>query len=418
MTNNTPSRRTFLTGLGLGAGAGALAAGTGVWAATDRAGATASDTVPFYGMHQAGIDTSQQEHLHIIALDVTTKDRAALKAMLDRWTDMSARMTQGLPAAGNDESHGASRPETEASLYTVPEDSGEATDLGAANLTITIGYGPSLFDRRFGLDGRRPKNLDVLPTFPGDQLQDRLCDGDIVVQACANDPQVAVHAIRNLVRAGSGVVDVRWSQLGYGRASSTSTEQQTPRNLFGFKDGTRNIHAEESGEMDSHVWSDEPGWMNGGSYLCARRVRMLLELWDRQSMKDQQDTFGRYKGNGAPLGTNDEFADVPFDLVMGRSPAIPTTSHTFLAHPRNNNGARMLRRAYNFIEGSDNFGHLSAGLFFIAFVANPATGFIPVQMALSRNDKMNEYVRYESSAVFACPAGLREGQRWGDQLFG
>lgn len=418
MARFSPSRRRFLAGLGIGTGAGVLATGAaatglGTWAATDRADAAEDSVVPFYGPHQAGIETPQQEHLHITALDVTTDHPEELRDTLNRWTDMAARMTEGKPAADlRADQH------SRAARYWIPEDSGEAIDLPPANLTITIGYGPSLFDKRFGLAGRRPHDLEVLPTFPGDQLQDQLCDGDIVIQACADDPQVAIHAVRNLVRAASGVAEVRWSQLGYGRASSTSENQTTPRNLFGFKDGTRNVHSEETPEMEEHVWTHEPGWMNGGSYLCARRVRMLLELWDRQTLKDQQHTFGRYKDNGAPIGTDDEFADVPFDLTIGREPAIPTDSHTSLAHPHNNHGARMLRRAYNFVEGSDHFGHLSAGLFFIAYVANPGRSFIPIQMNLSRHDKMNEYVRYESSAIFACPRGLEQGQLWGNQLFG
>src|SRR5204863_2696476 len=118
----------------------------------------------------------------------------------------------------------------------------------------TIGFGPSLFDGRFGLADKRPPALIDLPAFPGDGLEARRSGGDICVQACANDPQVAVHAIRNLARIGFGKVAVRWSQLGFGRTSSTSESQTTPRNLFGFKDGTRNLKAEEPALLDQHVW--------------------------------------------------------------------------------------------------------------------------------------------------------------------
>lgn len=418
MSNTSVSRRHFLVGLGLAGGAGIVAGGGGmaaVQAASDSSSsASTPGAIPFRDTHQAGITTAQQENLHIVALDVLSKDKAELKDMLTHWTAMAERMTQGLPAAEEDSS----------SEYAVPKDSGEAQDLDAQNLTITIGYGPSLFDRRFGLQERKPAQLKPLPTFPGDQLKEELCDGDIVIQACADDPQVAVHAVRNLIRAGSGTVEVRWSQLGYGRASSTNQEQSTPRNLFGFKDGTRNIHSSETADLDAHVWSSEEGWMKGGSYLCARRIPMLLEIWDRQILGEQQATFARYRHSGAPLGLEDdpakEFDTVPFDLALGTEPAIPTDSHVFLSHPDNNDGQRMLRRAYNFIEGSDHFGHLSAGLFFIAFVSEPEKSFIPIQMKLSRNDRMNEYVRYESKAIFACPAGLpADGSLdWGTQLFG
>ncbi|MEL4154234.1 iron uptake transporter deferrochelatase/peroxidase subunit [Corynebacterium bovis] len=423
-------RRRFLAGMGVGV-LGTAAVGGGILAATGRtedvvaaaAGrATTPDpdgTVPFRGAHQAGVTTAQQEHLHIVAFDVTSRDRAALRDMLRRWTSMAERMTRGETTVDGGSLMGDDATNQRAADRTkVPQDTGEATDLPTANLTLTVSFGPSLFDDRFGLADRRPRELTKFPTFPGDQLRDDLSYGDIVVQACADDPQVAVHAVRNLARAGSGVVQVRWSQLGYGRASSTSTDQTTPRNLFGFKDGTRNLKSEDGADIERFVWATDDGWMTGGTYLCARRIRMLLELWDRQILDEQQHTFARYKGSGAPLGTDDEFADVPFDLTLGTEPAVPTDSHVYLAHPDQHGGARILRRAYNFVDGSDSVGHINGGLFFIAFVAKPSETFIPIQLELSRKDKMNEYVRYESAALFACPPGLRDGEDWGTALFG
>ncbi|WP_414121566.1 iron uptake transporter deferrochelatase/peroxidase subunit [Corynebacterium nuruki] len=427
MSGNRVSRRSFLTGLGLtGLGAAAGAGGLTLAGCSTDDG-DGGDTVPFRGGHQAGVTTPQQEHLHIVAFDVITGDRDALRTMLTDWTGMAERMTRGEETtdggalSGTDvDGHGAG------DTYKVPTDTGEALDLSAGSLTVTVGFGPSLFDDRFGLRDRRPAELTPLPKFPGDQLIEDLCDGDIVIQACADDPQVAVHAVRNLTRAGSGVVEVRWSQLGYGAASKTTRNEDTPRNLFGFKDGTRNITADETGDIESNVWvGDDPdsagpgGWMTGGVYMCTRRIRMLLEVWDRQVLDDQQHTFARYKGSGAPIGAEKEDDDVPFDLYLGTGgPAIPHDSHVYLAHPDQNNGRRMLRRAYNFIEGSDSFGHLSAGLFFIAYVTKPSENFTPIQLKLAHDDKMNEYVRYESKAVFACPPGLGDGDDWGTALFG
>ena len=99
------------------------------------------------------------------------------------------------------------------------------------------------------------------------------------MQACANDPQVAVHAIRNLARVGFGTAAVRYSQLGFGR-TSRRPRQTTPRNLFGFKDGTNNVRAEEPDDLNHYVWvaaGDGPAWLGGGKYLVARRIRMLIE---------------------------------------------------------------------------------------------------------------------------------------------
>ncbi|WP_297008726.1 iron uptake transporter deferrochelatase/peroxidase subunit [uncultured Corynebacterium sp.] len=431
MTRGSVSRRGFLTGLGL-TGLGAAAAGTVGAGALAACSSGDGDTqiVPFRGEHQAGVTTAQQEHLHIVAFSVLTGDRGELREMLSTWTAMAERMTQGKQTTDGGaltDVDADANEDPDNTLNLVPDDTGEALDLSSGNLTVTVGFGPSLFDKRFGLADRRPKELESLPKFPGDQLQDALCDGDIVIQACADDPQVAVHAVRNLTRAGTGVVEVKWSQLGYGAASKTTKEEDTPRNLFGFKDGTRNITADETDDVAKMVWvsddrADSAGpdnWMAGGSYMCVRRIRMLLEVWDRQILDDQQHTFARYKGSGAPIGTKHENDDVPFDLYLGTGgPAIPTDSHVFLAHPDQNDGQRMLRRAYNFIEGTDSMGHLSAGLFFIAYVAAPSENFTPIQMKLAHSDKMNEYVRYESKAIFACPPGLADGQDWGTALFG
>lgn len=426
MPERSVSRRRFLSGLGL-TGLGAAAIGTAGVADVGALSACSTDgdddqVDPFRGNHQAGVTTAQQEHLRIVAFTVLTGDREELRDMLSTWTAMAERMTRGdqtTEVGALTDADADINDDPDNLLNQVPEDTGEALDLASGNLTVTVGFGPSLFDDRFGLKDRKPEELEPLPKFPGDQLQNDLCDGDIVIQACADDPQVAVHAVRNLTRAGTGVVEVKWSQLGYGAASKTTKEEDTPRNLFGFKDGTRNITADENDDIDSIVWVSDDGWMTGGTYMCVRRIRMLLEVWDRQILDDQQHTFARYKGSGAPIGTDDENADVPFDLYLGTGgPAIPKDSHVFLAHPDQNDGQRMLRRTYNFIEGTDSMGHLSAGLFFIAYVSAPSVNFTPIQMKLAHRDRINEYVRYESKAVFACPPGLAEGQDRGTALFG
>ena len=404
------TRRRALTLAGVGA---AGLAGTA--AAVNRVGGAGPDpvtgAVAFTGAHQAGIVTPAQDRLHFVAFDVITKDRDRLIRMLTEWTAAAARMTAGRDAG----EIGAVAGIPEAP----PDDTGEAIGLPPSALTITVGFGPGLFrdaqgKDRFGLAARRPEALEALPKFTGDVLDDSLSGGDIAVQACANDPQVAVHAIRNLARLGMGTVSVRWSQLGFGRTSSTSAGQATARNLFGFKDGTRNLKAEETGLLDEHLWvqaGDGPEWMTGGSYLVTRKIRMLIETWDRSPLAEQETIVGRHKGSGAPLGGTDEFAEFA-------PAALPETSHVRLAHPDTNNGARMLRRGYNFVDGSDGLGRLNAGLFFVAYQRDPRTGFIPVQRSLAARDEMNEYLRHVSSGLFACPPGISgPDDFWGRALF-
>ena len=395
------SRRQLL-GLA-GAGAVGMGVGVGTAAAAERAGAGSPDdrVVPFTGAHQAGISTAVQGNLHFAAYDVVTTDRAALADLLRRWTDAAGAMCSG-GQVGSGALGGSD--------LAPPDDTGEALDLPPSRLTITVGFGPTLFDGRFGLADRRPAALVDLPHFPADALDPARCGGDLAIQACADDPQVAVHAIRNLTRIAFGRATIRWSQLGFGRTSKTSAAQATPRNLFGFKDGTDNLATAETAALDEHVWATG-AWMQGGSYLVARRIEMTIENWDRTSRSEQEQVIGRTKGEGAPLGLAHEFAAF-------RPSSLPADSHVALAHPDRHGGARLLRRGYNFVDGSDGVGHLQAGLFFLAYQRDPRTAFIPVQLALSRHDAMREYVRHTGSGIWACPPGVAPGGSWGDALLG
>jgi deferrochelatase/peroxidase EfeB len=415
-----PSRRRLLAGAGL-AGAGVVAGGLGGYfahqpgpapapAAAD--GGTLGDstsTVPFYGPHQAGIATPAQDRLAFGSLNVADGTSAAdLRDLLAEWSAAAAKMTAGQLVG-------------EVSEPTAPPvDTGEAVGSPVSGLTITLGYGPALFDRRFGLAGRKPAALADLPPLPNENLDPDYTGGDLCIQACSDDPLVAFHAVRNLARIGMGTVEHNWLELGFGRTSTTSTSQQTPRNLLGFKDGTRNIKAQQTSLMDDYVWvgqeADQP-WLRGGSYLVARKIRMFIENWDRDYLQDQENVIGRSKISGGPLSGGTEFATPDFSANAASGlPAIPANAHIRLASFEHNGGTRILRRGYSYTDGIDpQAGTLVGGLFFIAFMKNPGQ-FVKLQNALG-SDALNEYVHHVGSAVFACPPGLSAGQRWGAGLF-
>ncbi|MGQ0624461.1 MAG: iron uptake transporter deferrochelatase/peroxidase subunit [Sporichthyaceae bacterium] len=412
------SRRRML---GLTGGLAALGAAGGVGYATRAAVADTSgaqgqgldaprgEPVSFRGAQQAGIATPVQDRLHITAFDVLTEDREELSTLLKAWTAAAERMCAGLDAV-----EGGSFPTV---VQAPPGDTGEAVGLPPSRLTLTIGFGPSLFSRdgqaRFGLTSARPAALQDLPNFPGDTIDPLSSRGDIIVQACADDPQVAVHAIRNLARIGFGTVSVRWSQLGFGKTSSTTPAEQTPRNLFGFKDGTSNIAGGDESALAEHVWVGAEGdqeWMRGGTYLVTRRIRMIVEIWDRTPLFDQEGIIGRDKREGAPAGA-----------ALERDPVViadqPRGSHIELASPLTNDGTTMLRRGFSFVDGSDGLGRLDAGLFFISFQKDPAA-FSRIQARLAAADVLNEYIRHTSSGVYACPPGVNSpGAFWGSGLF-
>jgi deferrochelatase/peroxidase EfeB len=414
------SRRQVLGGaMGtVGAVVAGGAGGFGIARSTESDDSSAvNKRIPFYGAKQAGIATPAQDRLAFAAFDVTTTDRMQLEVMLGTWAAAAARMTSG-------ELIGP----VETSPDAPPIDTGEAYGLGPSALTITVGFGPSLFDDRFGLKSKRPAALADIPALPGDQLDPDISNGDIGVQACSNDPTVAFHVIRNFARLARGTAVMRWSELGFGRTSSTSTDQQTERNLLGFKDGTNNIKVQSSAadggaDLDDFVWvgdeSDQP-WMRGGSYLVSRRIRMHIESWDTDYLTDQQNVIGRFKVSGAPLTGSTEFETVNLNAKhKDGTPVIPARAHIRLAAPSSNGDKKILRRGYSFTDGIDqSTGLLDAGLFFIAYQKDPREQFVKIQTQLGQYDLLNEYIQHTSSALFAVPPGLSgPGDWWGKKLF-
>jgi deferrochelatase/peroxidase EfeB len=402
--------------LGVGAGLDRLIAssaggGETVTSLEDRA---KRDYIAFFGTHQAGVATPAPEFLSFAAFDASGESANDLRGLLQAWTMAAVSLTKGSPYRVDGE--GAHLP---------PADPGEAVGIPSARLTITFGLGPSMFDAegidRFGLRSKHPSPLASLPAFRGDSLDPSRSDGDLCVQACAEDPQVAFHAIHVLSRIAVGVATVRWTQDGFGRTSSTARSQPTPRNLMGFKDGTNNIRGDDAEAMDEHVWvqpGDGPAWMEGGTYMVVRRIKLLLDVWDATSLEGQERVIGREKLSGAPLGGEEEFDAVDLNARRDGQPVVPADSHVRLSSPDTNGGLRILRRGYSFTESAEpGSGQLDAGLFFISFQRDPRLQFVPIQRRLSESDALNRHVLHTGGAVFACPPGAKPGGFVGEGLF-
>lgn len=415
------SRRRILGGAMVagfaGAAVGATGGGLAGYAiASDSTARHSSDSdivdlrhsYPFYGTtHQPGIATAPQRYCVFVSFSLAAgAGRAELQSLLARWSAAASVLQQGKPV-------GAVQPPVE---VQPPADTGEAFGLSPASLTVTIGLGPAVFGDRFGLAGKKPAAFSDLPQLNGDNLDPRLHGGDLSVQACADDPQVCYHATRNLTRLGRNIVSPFWQVLGFGRASA-GPGQATPRNLMGFKDGTRNVATDE--QYDRFVWVDnaDQAWMNGGTYQVARKIRMLLETWDTDRIGNQQQIFGRSKQDGAPLSGKLEF-DTPDFAAKGADgkPLIDPLSHIGLAARENNDGVMIRRRSYNYTDGLDPTGQLNAGLLFLSYQNDPQH-FIRLQNRLGANDLLNEYIRHIGSAIFAVPPAPKQGHYVGQSLF-
>jgi deferrochelatase/peroxidase EfeB len=444
-TAGRPSRRRFLAGTGLAAVAGSGLGGgaaSPVLAAAEPAAPVARGIEPFWGEHQGGIATPLQSHTYFAAFDLVTGERSAVVAMLQAWTDAAAKLAQGKPVEAIEETEVAYGDETMTTTTTTSADapkpikvavpdSGEAEGLPPARLTLTFGVGAGLFVKdgkdRYGLARQRPAALVDLPRFAGDQLVEAHTGGDLSVQACADDPQVAFHAVRQLARLGEAVARIRWVQTGF-VPNFGGTE--TPRNLMGFKDGTNNVPATDPAAMAKFVWvgAEGPDWMRGGSYVVARRIRIALEHWDRMKVAFQEQTFGRHKYSGAPLGAKNEFDAIDLDATdKDGNPVIAQTAHVRLAAAAANDGAQILRRPYSYNDGV-NFTaerwppwrqgmEYDAGLFFLCYQRDPRTGFIKIFEQMAKLDMMNQFVTHVGGGLFACPRGAAEGEFVGQRLF-
>lgn len=411
------SRRDMLKTAGVG-GIGVLIGASGIGGllsiSENKVSSSGKDNIVlFYGKHQAGITTKPQDHVYFAALDVTATEKSALIKLFKDWTAASALMTEGKPVG-----------ELSSNEFVPPKDTGEAAGLSASNLTITFGVGPSLFVKdgqdRFSLKHKQPKELVDLPKFPLDALEDEWTGGDLCIQACADDQQVAFHAVRNLIRIARGKAILRWAQPGFQRTKQADPKEATPRNLFGFKDGTVNPNIKNDQELNKQVWvqpGDGPNWLVGGSYLVVRRIQMFIEVWDRTNLREQENTFGRYRDSGAPLGQKNEFDKL--DLKQKRENGeyfIPADSHVRLSH--GDGTQQILRRAYSYSNGMDvKTGSFDAGLLFLCFQRTPSKQFIPIQQRLSKMDKLNEYTSHCGSAIFACLPGTKQGGYIGETLF-
>ena len=406
------SRRTFLGAAG-GAATGAVMGAGAVGVTPSTAGAAAerllSGTEPFYGRHQGGIATTPQAHMTFVALDVTTERRGDLAELLRAWTSTAADLAAGRTTTSDG------------------HDNGEAVGLGPARLTVNFGFGPSLFGRgdadRFGLAKECPLSLVDLPAFPGDELDPARTGGDLTIHVCADDPQVAFHAARQLVGGAEGAASLRWSQTGFNEQRAT---QGTPRNLMGFKDGTMNPAG--GSLLDRFVWvrGAQPTWTEGGTYVVVRRIRMDLDLWGKTPVATQERVIGRHKRSGAPLGRTTEFAALDLSARnAGGDPVVPLDAHVRIASPQENWNNAMLRRSYSYnddalVAGAPPSGGrpaFDAGMFFVAYQQNPRLAFIPIYSELAERDALRQFTTHTGGTIAFLPAAAPAPGHWiGEQM--
>ncbi len=402
--SDTPAPTTSVSRRGLLAAGGAVAAtSVGVAAGyalagqpTEPAAAPEADDslVPFHGPHQAGIATQPQTHAAFLAFDLRgATDRAAAVRLMKLLTDDARRLTAATPVLGDQEPELARTP---------------------ARLTFTFGFGPRFFTQ-LGLTQRQPSGLTELPAFGIDQLKPQFCDGDLLVQVCADDPLVLAHAVRQVTKTTRSFAKPRWVQRGFTQPRVALHGAEVSRNLMGQLDGTVNP-VPATPDFDAVVWAGpQTGWFAGGTTLVLRRITMQLDTWDELDTPDKELTIGRRLASGAPLTGTAATDQADFAAVDANGlPVIPPFSHMARARPHQQND-RFLRRPYNYDDSNVESG-ADAGLLFVTYQADIAAQYLPVQQRLAEQDLLNAWTVPIGSAVFALPPGCDENGYIGEGL--
>jgi len=380
-------RRRFLQGAAVAGGL--VAAGTGSAAGADQASTDKPE--PFEGEHQAGILTPSAAQSAFVSFDVTAASRSQLTDLLRTLTTQGRALTTG----GAPSNPGPASPPIDNGIIG-PSAPGDG-------LTVGVGLGASLFDHRFGLAAGKPAKLTRMRTFPNDNLDPAQCHGDLLLHLRATHRDTVLHALRQIARVTRGAMQIRWRIDGF---SNQPRPSGAARNLLGFKDGISNPSIDNADQL---IWTGagEPEWAAGGTYQVVRIIRMLIEFWDRVSIDEQEQMFGRRKDTGAPLTGNHENDSIDYSHDP-KGFGIPVTAHIRLANPRTaaTEKTRILRRAYNYDRGTDVNGNLDMGLVFTCFQRDIAAQFEANQLRLV-DEPLVDYISPVGGGYFFMLPGVR-----------
>lgn len=351
-------------------------------------------SVAFHGPHQAGITTAAQAHLCLLGLDlVADVDLGSLGRMLRVLSDDAARLTSGEPALADTEPELAANP---------------------SRLTVTFGVGPRVYA---ALEvGPGAPAFGQLPAFSTDRLLDEWGQTDLAIQICGDDVTTVAHARRMLVKDARSFARVQWVQEGFRRARGSEASGTTMRNVMGQVDGTVNP-GETDADFADLVWADDDSAFAGGTFMVVRRIRALMDTWDKVDRAGREFAVGRTLDTGAPLTGTAERDEPDFEAVDDAGfTVIDAASH--IRRARSDDASqRFLRRGYNYAV-LDSTGEEDSGLVFIAFAADLARQFVPIQQRLAEEDRLNEWVTTIGSAVYAVLPGAPDGGFVGTGLVG
>ncbi|GAA3778623.1 Dyp-type peroxidase [Streptomyces chiangmaiensis] len=363
-------------------------------------GLARASAVPFQGYHQAGIATPPQQDAIFLSFDMTASDRAELTELFRTLTQRARFLTAG------------GRP-PKPSPGSAPTDNGiVGPTVAPDNLTFTVSLGATLFDGRYGLAPRKPVQLITMEPFLHDDLDPKICHGDLLIQICADHRDTTVHALVDILTNTKGAMKLRWRIDGQ---RNPPRPVGVRRDWFGFKDGIANPDTTDTTQMDQVVWTQphtaEPAWAAGGTYHVLRIVHFFIEAWQKVSVEQQEQIFGRRKASGAPLYAVSEDASDLLDPIYTNDPQgliTPLNSHIRLANPQTPETAStsaILRRSYDY-DRSPNVEELDMGHAFVCFQRELNT-YIAMQTRLEA-ETLVPYISPRGGGYFFALPGVRD----------
>lgn len=390
-----PTRRNVLlagAATGVGVAATAIGADRFIQSRNDETLAlNGRQSIEFYGPHQAAISAEPQAFGTLVALNlkknITREDMARMMRLL---SDDAARLMAGEAPLAD--------PEPELALTP-------------ARLTVLFGFGPG-FVNRAGADAPW---LDQLPAFEQiDKLTPEWSEGDLLIEVASDDPTTMAHALRMLLKDARRFTTLKWTQSGFRHGHGTFKPGTTMRNLMGQVDGTINP-VPGTDDFTQAIWRTD-GWMKGGTTMVVRRIEMNLDTWDELDRPSRELVIGRNLKNGAPLTGVNEFDDADFGAYGADGlKVIPEFSHMRRSHIADPS-KRILRKPFNYNDKPAGDTVSNSGQIFIAFQADIASQFLPIQQSLAEMDLLNQWTTPIGSAVFAIPPGCAEGGFIGETL--
>ncbi len=356
-STGTPlSRRAFLgtAALGTAVVGGAAAGGIRLGSAGRADSADADEARPapsrgFRGNHQIGVLEHPRPHGLLAAFTCVDTDRTALRETFRELSEEVDGLLSGRAPADTDRA-------------LPPSDNGVLEEVTDPGLMATVSVGASLFDRRYGLADRKPRELVTMPFLANDRLDPA-------------NPDAGDEALMNTLV---------WTQPADAAVTATNRE---------------------------------PAWTVGGTYQVVRVIRMMVERWDRASLDEQEEIFGRRKVTGAPLSGKAE-TDIPEYANDPAGEVIPLTAHIRLANPRDGRTKDkvLVRRGMSYSRGVDSAGLLDQGLAFVSYQRR-LSHFLEAQERL-KGEPLEEYLRPEGGGFFFVLPGVVEiGDFLGRALF-